>query len=337
MSFRSAGAGWLATLLVALALAGCGSLGYKESQTYRSAQHQLAEAKRDPAVRQQGKVFLRDAEETLSKARAAGGDRALVDHLSYLALRKVEIAQSIAGLQVASANLQALAKKSIGRDAIPPQATDHTIAADKASKRGLARPSSAGGALAVATPAAGTSADRDGKSKSAPSLPGKKPAAASVDTTMGAALASAAARSDPRSAVLSISGIEEAGDRARLSSDARHRLTPLVAYLRDNQDSRIIIEGYTDHKGSHEDALSQSLGVAETVKAYLTGEGIDGGRIFTLGRGGNGAAGKGERAGSDRRNGRIEIGLFRGIGDPSPALTSRAAPSAPTAEPPPLP
>ena len=334
MSFRSAGAGWLATLVVALALAGCGSLGYKESQTYRSAQQQLAEAKRDPAVRQHGKVFLRDAEETLSRARAAGGDRALADHLSYLALRKIEIAQSIAGLQVASANLQALAKKSIASDAIPPRAADHTIAADKASKRGPARAGSADGALAVATPTAVASADTDGKSKSAPSPPGKKPGAASVDTAMGAALEDAVARSDPRSAVLSISGIRDAD---ALSSGARNSLTPLVAYLRDNQDSRIIIEGYAGGSGSREDELSQSLGVAEAVKTYLTGEGIDGGRIFTLGRGADGAAGAGKATGPGRRSGRIEIGLFRGIGDPSPALTSRAAPSAPPAGPPPPP
>jgi outer membrane protein OmpA-like peptidoglycan-associated protein len=329
MSFRSAGAGCVATLFVSLAVAGCGSLGYKESQTYRSAQQQLAEAKRDPAVRQHGRVFLRDAEETLNRARAAGGDRALADHLSYLALRKAEIAQSIAGLQVASANLQTLAEKSIARDAIPPQVDDHAIAADKEPKRERsARPGSAG-SLAVATPTAGTSAGKDGKSKSAPSLPGKKPAADSMDTAVGAALESAAARSDPRSAVLSISGIGDAGDRARLSSDARHSLSPLLAYLRDNQDSRIIIEGYTDGNRSHEDALSQSLGVAETVKTYLTDKGIDGDRIFTLGRGTDGAAGTGEAVGPDRRSGRIEIGLFRGIGDPSPALTARGASSAP--------
>jgi outer membrane protein OmpA-like peptidoglycan-associated protein len=322
---------------MSLAVAGCGSLGYRESQTYRSAQQQLAEAKRDPAVRQHGKIFLRDAEETLKRARAAGGDRALVDHLSYLALRKAEIAQSIAGLQVASANLQTLAEQSIAKDAISPQTADHTIAADKAPKRERSVRPGSDGTIAVATSTAGTSAGRHGKFKSVPSLPGKKPAAGSVDTAMGAALESAAARSDPRSAVISISGIEDAGNRARLSSDAQHSLSPLLAYLRDNQDSRIIIEGYTDGNSNHEDALSQSLGVAETVKTYFTDKGIDGGRIFTLGRGTDGAAGTGEAAGADRRSGRIEIGLFRGIGDPSPALTARGAPSAPPTEPPPPP
>ncbi len=69
--------------------------------------------------------------------------------------------------------------------------------------------------------------------------------------------------------------------------------------------------------------------MAEAVRSYLTGEGIDGTRIYTLGRGGDGAAGS-------AKGGRIEIGLFRGIGEPAPALTSRTGVSAP-GEPPPTP
>jgi outer membrane protein OmpA-like peptidoglycan-associated protein len=321
MSFRSAGIGCLAALAASAALAGCGSLRYEESPAYRNAQQKLAEAKRDPAVRQYGDIFLRDAEDTLAKARAARGDRAQVDHLAYLAQRKVEIAQSIAGLQVASASLQALAEKSTGRDAMPSQMAGRTVSADRGPARGRV------------SPAAEAPSGRGAKSGSTLNRPEEKTAAA-VDRSMGAALEDATARSDPRSAVFAISGIEVGNDRTSLSADAQRSLTPLVAYLRDNGNSRIIVEGYTNGQGSHENDLSQSLGVAEAVRTYLTGEGIDGERIFTLGRGRDGAAANAGTAEPARRSGRIEIGLFQGIGDAAPALTSRAGSPAPPAAPP---
>ena len=321
MTLRSAGIGYLATFMACAAIAGCGSLGYEESLTYRSAQHQLAEAKRDPAVRQYGGVFLRDAEETLKKARAARFDRAQSDHLAYLALRKVEIAQSIAGLQVASANLQSLAEKSLARDSMSSQVADRTLSADKQASRDRSARSGASGPQKVAALPVKTSAGGGAKPKSAPGPARKKPAAAPLDGPMSAALENAITRKDPRSAVFAISGIETADDRPRLSSDAERSLTPLVSYLRDNRDSRIIVEGYTNDKGSHEDDLSGSLGVAEAVKAYLTAQGIDGGRIFTLGRGADAVTGN--AAAPSQPGGRIEIGLFQGIAGPAPALTSR--------------
>ena len=334
MTLRSAGIGCLATLLACAAVAGCGSLGYEESLTYRSAQHQLAEAKRDPAVRQYGGVFLRDADETLKTARAARFDRAQSDHLAYLALRKVEIAQSIAGLQVASASLQSLAEKSLTRDSISPQLADRTLSADKQPPRGGSARSGAAGSQKVAALPVKTSVGDATKPKSASGPAQKKPAAAPVDGPMSAALENAIARKDPRSAVFAISGIETADDPPRLSSDAERSLTPLVSYLRDNRDSRIIVEGYTNDKGSHEDDLSGSLGVAEAVKTYLTGQGIDGGRIFTLGRGADAVTGN--AAAPSRTGGRIEIGLFQGIAGPAPALTSKTGSPAPP-EPFPLP
>jgi outer membrane protein OmpA-like peptidoglycan-associated protein len=246
-------------------------------------------------VRQHGAVFLNDAEQTLAKARTSWNDRAQVDHLAYLAQRKVEIAQSITGLQVAAANLQVLAANSAAKGA---KLANRPAPPDIKAARGSSKPT----------------APKNG--------PQEKPTTVALAAPVGAALDSAAARQDPRSAVFTVSGIKPLNDRMRLTPDAERSLTPLVTYLQDNQNSRIIIEGYSDGKGSHEDDLAQSLGVAEATRSYLTGKGIDGGRIFTLGRGADGAPGGAKPA---PQGGRVEIGLFQGIGDPAPALTKAAS------------
>lgn len=347
MPLRSASVGFLEILVASVLVAGCGSFELEEPQALRSAQQQLAEAKRDPAVRRHGAIFLRDAEQTLDRARFGHADPAQARHLAYLAKRKVEIARSITGLQVASENLQALAEKSIAADAVASRRADRAKAADTAAPKrrtGAANAKTRKAALpVVATAAAAGTADR-------PKPPPKSPVASAVTSAVTSAMASNAgaasdqsargpgAGEDPPSQEIVISGVFSDFERAMPSPDVQRSLAPLVRYLRDNRNSRIIVAGYAGGPGGpggHEHSLSQSLGIAEAVKSYLTGEGIDGGRIFTLGRGASGPADDGGGAQPGMVNSRIEIGLFQGIGDPTPALSSRAAPSAAPVPPPP--
>lgn len=337
MSLRSASVGFFEILVASVLVAGCGSFELEEPQALRSAQQQLAEAKRDPAVRRHGAIFLRDAEQTLDRARFARADPAQARHLAYLAKRKVEIARSITGLQVAAENLQALAKKPVAADAVASRRADRAKAADTAAaperRTGAASAKTRKAALpVVATAAAAGVVDR-------PKQPPQSPVANAVASNAGAASDQSArgpgVGEDLPSQEFVISGVFSDFERAMPSPDVQRRLAPLVRYLRDNRDSRIIVEGYAGGPGGHEYSLSQSLGLAEAVKSYLTGEGIDGGRIFTLGRGASGPADDGGGAQPGMVNSRIEIGLFQGISDPTPALSSRAAPSAAPVPPPP--
>lgn len=335
MPLRNASVGFLEILVASVLVAGCGSFELEEPRALRSAQQQLAEAKRDPAVRRHGAIFLRDAEQTLDRARFAHADPAQARHLAYLAKRKVEIARSITGLQVASENLQALAEKSIAADAVASRRADRAKAADTAAPKrrtGAANAKTRKAALpVVATAAAAGTSGR-------PKPPLKSPLASAVASNAGAASESAGgpgAGEDPPGQEFVISGVFSDFERAMPSPDVQRSLAPLVRYLRDNRDSRIIVAGYAGGPGGHEHSLSQSLGIAEAVKSYLTGEGVDGGRIFTLGRGASGPADDGGGAQPGMVNSRIEIGLFQGIGDPTPALSSRAAPSAAPVPPPP--
>lgn len=338
MSLRSASAGCLATLVASMAIAACGSFKLDETQALRDARQQLAEAKRDPDVRRYGGVFLNDAEQTLDRARYARADPAQAKHLAYLAKRKIEIAQSITGLQVAAGNLQALAEKSVAGDALTAREADRVKAADTAARKpraGTARAKPRTAALPVVATAAAApgTANR-------PSRPPEK-AAGNAEKDNGRPSPDQSPEGldtsgNLRNETFAISGIFSGSGQTTLSPDAQRDLAPLVRYLRDNGNSRIIVEGFAGGAGGHEDSLSQSLGIAEAVKSYMTGEGIEGGRIFTLGRGANGPSGGGDAVPPGMVNSRIEIGLFQGAGDPTPALSSRTAPSAAPSPPPPL-
>ncbi|MPY75602.1 MAG: OmpA family protein [Alphaproteobacteria bacterium] len=337
MSLRSASAGCLATLVASMAIAACGSFKLDETQALRNARQQLAEAKRDPDVRRYGGVFLKDAEQTLDRARSARADPAQAKHLAYLAKRKIEIAQSIAGLQVAAGNLQALAEKSVAGDAMAAREADRVKSADTAARKPSAGTARAKPRTAVPVVATAAAAPRPANR---PNRPPEK-AAGSAEKGNG--------RPSPDrppegletggnllNETFAISGIFSGSGRTTLSPDAQRDLAPLVRYLRDHRNSRIIVEGFAGGAGGHEDSLSQSLGVAEAVKSYMTGEGIEGNRIFTLGRGADDPAGGGGGVPPGMVNSRIEIGLFQGAGDPTSALSSRTAPSAAPSPPPPL-
>lgn len=332
MSLRSASAGCLATLVASMAIAACGSFKLDETQALRDARQRLAEAKRDPDVRRYGGVFLADAEQTLDRARSARADPAQAMHLAYLAKRKIEIAQSITGLQVAAGNLQALAEKSVAGDALTAREANRVKAADTAARKPSAGTARAKPRTAVPVVATAAAAPR---TANRPSRPPEK-AAGNAEKDNGRPSPDLDTSGNLRNETFAISGIFSGSGQTTLSPDAQRDLAPLVRYLRDNGNSRIIVEGFAGGAGGHEDSLSQSLGIAEAVKSYMTGEGIEGGRIFTLGRGANGPSGGGGAVPPGMVNSRIEIGLFQGAGDPTPALSSRTAPSAAPSPPPPL-
>ena len=62
-------------------------------------------------------------------------------------------------------------------------------------------------------------------------------------------------------------------------------LSVIVAALKEFGDTDVVITGYTDHKGSNAYNDKLSLRRAESVKNYLTGEGISASRLSTLGAG----------------------------------------------------
>ena len=88
------------------------------------------------------------------------------------------------------------------------------------------------------------------------------------------------ARTCPR-AVFTLKGVLFEFNKSTLTKGARDTLGVAVRYLKDHGDARVEVQGHTDSKGSDEYNMKLGERRAESVKSYLTKQGIAADRIST--------------------------------------------------------
>lgn len=71
-------------------------------------------------------------------------------------------------------------------------------------------------------------------------------------------------------------------DSAALTPEAQEILRDKARWMRDNPGARVIIEGHTDSRGTGEYNLALGDRRAASTRNFLTGSGIDTGRINTI-------------------------------------------------------
>jgi peptidoglycan-associated lipoprotein len=71
-------------------------------------------------------------------------------------------------------------------------------------------------------------------------------------------------------------------DDASLSQQARQVLMEKAAWLRTNSDSRVIIEGHCDERGTAEYNIALGQRRAQSIKTFLVNAGIDPSRLRTV-------------------------------------------------------
>jgi len=95
--------------------------------------------------------------------------------------------------------------------------------------------------------------------------------------------------------------------RAALTPRAKETLTELIFILENNPDIRIRLEGHTDNVGNESDNEMLSQKRAESIKAYLVSEGLDGSRIKTIGIGESNPIATNETEQGRAQNRRVDI------------------------------
>ena len=113
---------------------------------------------------------------------------------------------------------------------------------------------------------------------------------------------------------------------ATLKPGAELQLNRLADFMRKDPKTRIIIEGYTDSRGSEEynEVLSQQR--AQSVAAALESQGVDADRIKTVGRGKNFPVASNDTQAGRQQNRRVDIifsdmsGQFAEEANQGPAL-----------------
>lgn len=115
------------------------------------------------------------------------------------------------------------------------------------------------------------------------------------------------AKQTERGAVLTLGDVLFDTDRAELKPGAHTTIDRLAAWLRDNPDNRILVEGHTDSRGS--DAYNRSLSQrrADAVASALYLDGISHDRISVKGLGEAYPVASNSTAAGQQQNRRVEV------------------------------
>jgi outer membrane protein OmpA-like peptidoglycan-associated protein len=115
------------------------------------------------------------------------------------------------------------------------------------------------------------------------------------------------AQQTERGIVLTIGDVLFATGKANLSPDANKSVAKLAEFLKKYQKRDVLIEGHTDSVGKDDYNLTLSRNRADSVKYKLVGEGIEAGRITTVGYGKKFPLASNDTKAGKAQNRRVEV------------------------------
>lgn len=243
---------------VVFLLAGCASPP-KNVPRLEEAHAVVTSVSQMPKAEQVAGTELEQARDQLRRAERAledGDDIATVNYHAYLAIRNAQIAQERTAERSARDEISS-AEAERNRVLLAAR----TDEADRAKQIAVAQGRNA--AVARDTAAAALAEARQ----------------------MEEQLKALKAENTARGVVLTLSDVLFETDRAELLPGSEPALDRLVAFLEDNPDRQLLIEGYTDSTGadSYNQALSKRR--ADAVRAALVDKGVDRVRLTARGLG----------------------------------------------------
>lgn len=295
-------------LAVTLVLGACASAPSRNA-TLDDARTSYDRAAADAVVVRSAPVELRRAQQALQQAEAAqrdGKDMADVDYFATLAKQRTEVAFQ-AG-KIAQADM-AVADAAKQRDRI--LIDSRTTEAD--TQRALAEQAR------VQAEADRTQAEADRKLAenrlgAVQASQAQTEAERARARTLEAQLADLQAKQTDRGMVLTLGDVLFDTGRADLKSGASRSIDQLTAFLKENSDRSVAIEGFTDSVGS--DNLNQVLSErrALAVKNALVDRGITANRITSRGFGKASPVAGNETPAGRQQNRRVEIVIANKVG-----------------------
>jgi outer membrane protein OmpA-like peptidoglycan-associated protein len=209
---------------------------------------------------------LHEAKLALDQANGAFDSDAAPDKvldLSYIALAKIQLADTVAGTAAANATKQR---------AVQDGATLQGEALQKAQAE-LAK-------THEQLTLTGAALETEKKAR----LEAEKRAKDAMDKlSVAAALA---IKEEPRGTVITLpGGVFFTSGKADLAAGAQEKLNAIALALKDQEDRKIIVEGHTDSQGSVDSNKDLSERRAKTVRDYLVSQGVAADKISATGYG----------------------------------------------------
>lgn len=261
------------SFIVMAVLASCSSMPDRNARL-EDARGSYRNAQSDPHVVNLAALELKEASEALAKANEAwkqGEDSSKVDHLAYLAQRRVAIAQQTA--------------KAKQAEAVVSQAD-----AESAKIRLAARTEEAQKAERSAEMSQQQAREAEMRARQLESQ-----------------LNELNAKQTDRGMVVTLGDVLFDTDKAQLTSGGVREVQKLADVLKENPRRKIVIEGFTDSTGS--DSYNQALSErrANAVRDALGGMGISSDRMTTRGFGKSFPVASNDSAAGRQLNRRVEI------------------------------
>lgn len=266
----------------------------------------LSALQADPNLAPHARAEIREAEEAVRIAEqpmSRSTDPDLAAHRVYLADHKVEIAMARATTRYAESQ-----RKVLGEERERARLAARTREADRAHADAQLARGEAGRAQADAQ-LARDEADRSRRDAEAARAAGtqSEAAAARRAAEMQRQIELLEAEITSRGVVLTLGDVLFATASAQLQGGAHANLDKLVNFLNQYPDQRVHVEGHTDNVGAPEYNRDLSQRRADSVRHFLTQQGIASGRITTAGLGMDRPVASNASANGRQMNRRVEI------------------------------
>ncbi len=261
---------------VSLTLAGCATAPASPDGV-ANVRAKLTRLQADPELANRAPVALQEAETAVRAAETPlkPADAPLGAHRVYVADRKVEIAIAQAATSQAEDD-----RVRLGKERERSRLDARTREADAAQADADATRVAAAGA---ATEAARQAEDMQRQ----------------IDALQ--------AKATERGLVLTLGDVLFTSGRADLKVGAAGNLDRLVAFLNQNPERSVEIEGHTDNVGSDDSNLGLSQRRADSVKSFLVRQGIDSRRIASTGKGEHQPVADNQSEAGRQQNRRVEV------------------------------
>ena len=281
----------IAASVAAMLLAACASappmpVGAAEARS------KLTQLQSNPDLATRAPAAIKEAELAVRAAETPQQNLELANHLVYIADRKVDIAAAQAATALAEAQRQGLSDQ---RDKA------RLDARTREADRNASQLATAKGALADEKRNADASRDAAEAARMAAAD------AAAKSAQLQQQLDELNAKPTDRGMVLTLGDVLFTSGRADLKTGAATNLNKLAVFLTNYPDRNVTIEGHTDSVGSEEYNQGLSQRRADSVKTFLTGQGIGASRLTTAGKGKSDPIAGNDSAAGRQQNRRVEV------------------------------
>jgi len=284
-------------------LAGCSSVPKSNTQL-EQARNEYRAVQADPRAQNQAGADLKLASDAMNRANAAWSgkeDEVQVNHLAYLASRRVAIVRETMDMKTAEAMVT-----SASADRTQVQLQARTQEADAAQRSASTAQQAAANAERNAADAQRST---DVARSEATEAQRQTQLAMERNRQLETRLKDLNAQQTPRGLVVTLGDVLFDVNRAELKPDGLRMADQLVAVLKEFPQRNVLVEGFTDSTGSDSYNLALSGQRADAVRTALMRQGIGSTRVTARGYGKASPVSGNETAAGRQMNRRVEIVL----------------------------